>query len=110
MQQKLCKSKYLTLAEHYHVKSVHADWDGKKAESQRYGRLCAEQYQYALEEEMPDLDKIALYWRAVIQNQEVRRFKIAIDLANQALELIDSDDCLQDNRLMFELFLKQNTK
>jgi hypothetical protein len=109
MQQKLCKSKHFTLAEHYHVKSVHADWDGKKAEAQRYGRLCAEQYQYALEEEMPDSEKIALYWRAVIQNQEVRRFKIAIDLAKRALSLIDSDDSLEKNRLMFETYLAHNS-
>lgn len=108
MQQELCKSKYLALAETYHTKSVHAEWDGKKAEANKYGRLCADEYLKALtHDEFEPEYKVSLYWRAVIQHNEIRRVKTAIDLARQAVELIDSHPSLEKHRVMFEGFLAQ---
>lgn len=102
MQQSLQKPTHLALAESYHIKSVHAGWDGKKAESQHYGRLCAEQYILALDEEMSEEDKVLLYWKAVLQHDEVRRFKTAIGLSLSALELIKENESLLKYKFMFD--------
>jgi len=107
MQQQLYKSKFLELAENYHVKSVHAEWDGKKAEAQKGGRLCADEYLNAINNDQFEPEyKVSLLWRAVIQHQEVRRYKTANELAKIAIELIDSNGALERHRLMFEAFLK----
>lgn len=108
MQQGLYKSRFLTLAENYHTKSVHAEWDGKKAEAQKYGRLCADEYVNALNNDSfePE-EKISLIWRAVIQHRDVRRHKTAQELSQMGVDLINSNEKLEKHRLMFEAFLNQ---
>ena len=108
MQQELYKSQFLTLAEHYHVKSVHAEWDGKKAEAQRYGRLCADQYLKALDDNIPEDQKVMVYWRAILQHHDVRRNKTALTLATSALQLIGDNQSLVQHKPMFEAYLTQN--
>jgi len=109
MQQELSKSQFLTLAEDYHKKSVHSEWDGKKAESQRYGRLCAEHYVKALQDNLPDEDRTIVYWRAVLQHQEVRRYKTALELAVSALEFIGENETLARHKPIFEAYVAQNS-
>lgn len=102
MQPELYKSKFLELAEKYHTKSVHADWDGKKAEAQKYGRLCADEYLNALNhDEFEPEYKMSLLWRAILQHREVRRHKIAVDLAKYAMSVIDAHPDLEKHRAMF---------
>jgi|GEM_PF-5523393 len=106
MQPTLYQSKFLSLAEEYHKKSVHAEWSGKKAEANKFGRLCADNYVHALNaEDFEDEFKVSLYWRAVMQHQEIRRVKTAVQLAKQAVELIDSNGNLEQHRGMFASFL-----
>jgi len=107
MQQKLYKSQFLIQAEEYHKKSVHANWDGKKAESQKYGRLCGDLLVKSLEnDELEPEYKVSLYWRAVLLHHEVRRNKIAEKLAKDALEFIKIEG-LEKQSSMFEAYLAQ---
>lgn len=107
MQQELYKSQFLIQAEEYHKKSVHAGWDGKKAESQKYGRLCGDLLVKSLENDNLEPEyKVALYWRAVLLHHEVRRTKVAVKLAKAALELIEKEG-LEQHRSMFEAYLAQ---
>lgn len=106
MQQELYTSQFLIKAEEYHKKSVHANWDGKKAESQKYGRLCGEMLVKSLEnDDLLPAYKVSLYWRAAMIHQEVRRQKLAKELAQAALSLINANEALESHRTMFEEFL-----
>jgi hypothetical protein len=108
MQPTLYQSKFLSLAEEFHKKSVHAEWSGKKAEANKYGRLCADNYLHALNaDDFEDEFKVSLYWKAVMQHHEVRRTKTAVELAHRAVELIDSNDNLERHRGMFAGFIAQ---
>jgi hypothetical protein len=108
MQPMLYQSKYLSLAEEYYKKSTHAGWDGNKAQANKFGRLCADNYLNALRsEDFENEFKISLYWRAIMQHQEIRRLKTAIDLAQEAIALIDQNENLERHRVLFANFLAQ---
>lgn len=109
MQKELYQPSYLMQAEDYHKKSVHASWSGKKAESQKFGRLCGDFLIKSLgEDDLEPEYKVSIYWRAVLQHDEVRRQKIAIQLAEDALDFIKLNN-LEQHRLMFESYLIQNS-